>query len=78
MPFGSALMTAFLAFFGVNVLNVHSIKYSIAKKILLSNMFLCGLTIFYGYQAQLTSALAFPDEQLPFDSPESLLKTNYR
>ena len=41
-------------------------------------MFLCGLTIFYGYQAQLTSALAFPDEQLPFDSPESLLKTNYR
>ena len=64
--------------FGISVIDAHDPNNTRSKKALLLIIFLCGSTVFYGYQATLTSALAVPIERLPFTSPKELLESNYR
>ena len=49
-----------------------------SMKILFFTIFICGSLIFYVYGGFLTSALAIPSDDKPFDSPEGILKTSYR
>ena len=64
--------------FGISVVDAHESSNTHSKKFLLLITFLCGSSVFYGYQAKLTSALAVPIVKLPFTSPEKLLESNYK
>ena len=49
-----------------------------SERLLLLVAFISGSLFYYTYCAFLTSSLAVPNENLPFDSPEGILNTNYR
>ena len=48
------------------------------SKFILWIIFLSGSLFFYSYQAYLTSALALPSKSIPFETPEGLLKTDFK
>ena len=78
LSFLGALWISFASVFGITVIDAHQFKRNISKRMLLSLFFLMGNIMYYAYQAKLTSTLAVPIFNLPFQSPEELLKTDYR
>ena len=49
-----------------------------SERLTLFIFFMCGSLYFYTYCGFLTSSLAVPNDKRPFNSPEGILKTNYR
>ena len=64
--------------FGITIIDANNTDLKFSSRLVLFIFFVGGSTLFYGYQAFLTSALAIPNEDLPFNSPEGLLNTDFR
>ena len=64
--------------FGMVIWDAHDFNSNDSGRLTLFNVLLCGSVFFYIYSGFLTSSLAIPNENFPFNSPEELLGTNYR
>ena len=64
--------------FGFCIRDANDTNSKTSERLILLIVFISGSLFYYTYCAFLTSALAVPNEKLPFDSPEGLLNTNYR
>ena len=64
--------------FGMTVRDANDIGTKTSARLTLFIIFICGSLFWYVYVGFLTSALAVPSEYKPFQSPEGLVKTNYR
>ena len=64
--------------FGVCIRDANDTNSKTSERLILLIVFISGSLFYYTYCAFLTSALAVPNEKLPFDSPEGILNTNYR
>ena len=74
-----AIWIATSALFGINIIkDANDTKTNGGGRMMLFIVFICGSGFFYGYEAYLTSALAVPNEFLPFNTPNELLLTDYR
>ena len=73
-----ALAVSMAPVFGIMLQDANDSKINASARIFLFVTYLCASIYVYIYGAFLTSALAMPSESNPFESPEELLKTNYR
>ena len=64
--------------FGFCIRDANDTNSKTSERLILLIVFISGSLFYYTYCAFLTSALAVPNEKLPFDSPEGILNTNYR
>ena len=64
--------------FGFCIRDANDTNSKTSERLILLIVFISGSLFYYTYCAFLTSALAVPNEKLPFDSPEGILSTNYR
>ena len=64
--------------FGFCIRDANDTNSKTSERLILLIVFISGSLFYYTYCAFLTSALAVPNEKLPFDSPEGILDTNYR
>ena len=64
--------------FGMVIWNANEFNSNDSGRITLLNVLLSGSVFFYIYSGFLTSSLAIPNEKFPFNSPEELIRTNYR
>ena len=62
----------------MTVRDANDIGTKTSARLTLFIIFICGSLFWYVYVGFLTSALAVPSEYKPFQSPEGLVKTNYR
>ena len=69
---------AISAIFGMSIKDANDENSSTCGRLSLFTVFICGSLFFYTYGGFLTSSLAVPNEKFPFNSPEGILKTNYR
>ena len=60
--------------FGITVTDANNTDSSFSSRLVLFILFLSGSVLFYSYSAFLTSALAIPNENLPFSNPEEIIK----
>ena len=73
-----AFMNSTATVFGMNILDGNDPSISTSARLSLFVLFICTSIIFYTYGGFLTSTLAVPIDNRPFNNPEELLKTNYR
>ena len=73
-----ALCITSSSIFGMVIWDAHEFNSRDSGRCALFIVFISGSVFFYIYGGFLTSSLAIPNENLPFNSPEELLKTNYR
>ena len=71
------ITTSVSSIFGINIMDANDPDYKTSARINLFVIFISGSLFFYFYGAFLTSALAVPSTQQPFNSPEGVLKTSY-
>ena len=64
--------------FGMDVLDANDPNTTKSARLGLFVIYICTSIIFYVYGGFLTSILAVPTDSNPFNSPDNLLKTNYR
>ena len=64
--------------FGISFYDENKLGTNTTARLILFVIMICNSLFFYTYGGFLTSSLAIPIEQLPFTSPEDILKTNYR
>ena len=64
--------------FGMSIIDANDTNSKTSERLMLLVTFISGSLFYYNYCAFLTSSLAVPNENLPFDSPEGILNTNYR
>ena len=64
--------------FGMVIWNANEFNSNDSGRMTLLNVLLIGSVFFYIYSGFLTSSLAIPNENFPFNSPEELIGTNYR
>ena len=64
--------------FGMGIRDANDPNSKTSERLTLLVIFISGSLFYYTYCAFLTSSLAVPNENLPFDSPEGILNTNYR
>ena len=64
--------------FGMDILDGNDPRISNSARLSLFVLYICTSIIFYTYGGFLTSILAIPTDNRPFNTPEELLKTNYR
>ena len=64
--------------FGMGIWDANDTTSKTSERLMLLITFISGSLFYYTYCAFLTSSLAIPNENLPFDSPEGILNTNYR
>ena len=64
--------------FGIALYDANNQDTSASARLTLFVVFLCSSLYFYTYGGFLTSSLAIPIENLPFHTPEDILKTSYR
>ena len=64
--------------FGMGIRDANDPNSKTSERLMLLVIFISGSLFYYSYCAFLTSSLAVPNENLPFDSPEGILNTNYR
>ena len=72
------LCIASSSIFGMAILNPDELNSNYSGRLVMFNVFLSGSVFFYTYNAFLMSSLAVKSENIPFNSPEALLRTNYR
>ena len=72
------LCIASSSIFGMAILNPDELNSNYSGRLVMFNVFLSGSVFFYTYNAFLMSSLAAKSENIPFNSPEALLRTNYR
>ena len=73
-----AFMNSTATIFGMDILDGNDPSISTSARLSLLVLFSCTRIIFYTYGGFLTSTLAIPTPDNPCNSPEDLLKTNYR
>ena len=73
-----AFMNSTATIFGMDILDGNDRSITTSARLSLFVIYICTSIIFYIYGGFLTSTLAFPTHNNPFNSPEDLLKTNYR
>ena len=73
-----AFCITFSSIFGLGIKDANDVNLSSSARLSLFTVFLSGSLFFYTYGAFLTSSLAVPNEQFPFNSPEGILNTKYR
>ena len=64
--------------FGSGIKDANDNKGNVSERLTLFIIFTYGSLFFYTYCGFLTSSLAIPTDNIPFSSPEGILKTNYR
>ena len=64
--------------FGISTRDFDTGSLRDSVRLMLFTTFLTGSGFYYGYLGFITSSLAIPSENLPFNSPQQLLKTHYR
>ena len=62
----------------MGIKDANDLNLSSSARLSLFTVFLSGSLFFYTYGAFLTSSLAVPNEEVPFNSPEGILNTKYR
>ena len=78
MNFIEGLCIVSSSIFGMTILNLDDLNSNHSGRLIMFNVFLSGSVFFYTYNAFLMSSLAVKSENVPFNSPEALLRTNYR
>ena len=73
-----ALCITSSSIFGMVIWDAHEFSSRDSGRFTLFIVFISGSVFFYIYGGFLTSSLAIPNENIPFNSPEELLDTNYR
>ena len=78
MNFIEAFCIVSSSIFGMSIIDANNTNSKTSERLMLLVTFISGSLFYYTYCAFLTSSLAVPNENLPFDSPEGILNTNYR
>ena len=73
-----AFINSTATIFGMDILDGNDRSISTSARLSLFVLYICTSIIFYIYGGFLTSILAIPTDSNPFNSPDDLLKTNYR
>ena len=73
-----AVCIASSSIFGMVIWNAHEFNSNESGRLTLFTVFLTGSLFYYTYVGFLTSSLAVPNENIPFQSPEEIPNTNYR
>ena len=72
------LCIASSSIFGMAIFDLDELNSNHSGRLVMFNFFLSGSVFFYTYNAFLMYSLAVQSENIPFNSPEALLRTNYR
>ena len=78
LSFFESLCITFSSIFCLGIKDANDIASNASERLTLLIIFTCGSLFFYTYCGFLTSSLAIPNDKMPFNSPEGILKTNYR
>ena len=78
MSFFESLCINSSSLFGLGIKDANDTAGNASERLTLLIIFICGSVFFYTYCGFLTSSLAIPNDKMPFNSPEGILKTSYR
>ena len=78
LTFFEAFCITSSSIFGLGVKDANETTGNASERLTLLIIFTYGSIFFYTYCGFLTSTLAIPNDNVPFSSPEEILKTSYR